>query len=88
MPKEIEEIDLNPKEMEEIDLNPITEVRTKKDGALIIEQTHKNPVKRTTVHTIASIQEKIAKYETVIAVWQAKIDPLQALIDEYEGMEE
>lgn len=69
-----------------VDPNPITEVRKKVNGALVIEQTPQKPVTRTTTHNIAELQAKIAKYEGVIAMWQAKIDPLQAIIEEYNTL--
>ena len=78
MPKEIE-IPIE-------DPNPVTEVRKKSNGTLVIERTHKTPVTQTTTHNITELEARIAKYESVIAVWQAKIDPLQAIIDEYGGM--
>lgn len=69
-----------------IDPNPITEIRKKVDGALVIEQTHEKPVTHTTTHNIAKLEAKIAKYEGVIAEWQSKINPLQAIVDEYNAL--
>ena len=37
----------------------------------------------TTTYNIPEIQAEISKYQVVIAQWQAKIDPLQAIIDKY-----
>jgi hypothetical protein len=70
----------------DIDPNPVNEVRKKIKGALVIERTPKNPVTITQTHNIEQMQAKIAKYKVVIAIWQAKIDPLQALIDEYNAL--
>lgn len=71
----------------EIPVNPITEVKTKTKTALIIEQTPRDPITITQVHTIAELKKAINKYNDVIAIWQAKIDPMQAIIDEYDSME-
>lgn len=69
-----------------IDDNPVTEVRKKVNGSLVIEQTHQKPVTKTTTHVIVELEADIAKYRAVIAIWQAKIDPLQAIVDEYEAI--
>lgn len=71
---------------EPIDDNPITEVRKKVDDTLVIEQTHQKPVTKTTTYVIVELEAEIAKYEAVIAVWQSKIDPLQALVEEYNAL--
>ena len=73
-------------ELEEKDLNPVTEVRKKIDGSLVIERVHEKPVVNTETHNMDDLRDTIAKYQAVIDVWQARIDPLKALIDEYEGM--
>lgn len=71
-----------------IDLNPIREVRRKSESAFIIERTPERPVTLTEIHVIADVRAEIAKYEAVISVWQDKIDPLQAIIDEWETVTE
>lgn len=81
----VEEVITMPEPIEP-DPNPITEVRKKVDGALVIEQTHKNPVTKTTTHNIAELEAKIAKYESVAAIWQEKADPLKALVLEYNSL--
>lgn len=70
------------------DPNPIVEVREIMNGALVIKRTPTNPVTLTETHNIKELQEKITKYQNVIAAWQAKIDPLQAIIDEYNAIYE
>ena len=72
----------------EADPNPITEVRKKVNGALVIEQTLQHPVILTTTHNIAELEAKIAKYESVIAKWQSRLDPLKAIVCEYNALEE
>ena len=37
-------------------------------------------------HDIKKAQEEIAKIDLVIAQWQAKIDPLQAIVDKYNEL--
>jgi hypothetical protein len=64
--------------------NPVTEVRKITPAALVIERTHEKPVTSIKSHDINDLKAKIANYQGVIAVWQAKIDPLQAIIDEYD----
>ncbi len=39
-----------------------------------------------TTYNIEEIQAEIAKYQGVIAQWQAKIDPLQAIVDKYNEL--
>ena len=73
-------------EIKDIDLNPVTEIRKKSGKSLVVERTYKNPVTKTDTYVIADLKAQIAKYQAVIDVWQARIDPLQKLIDEYEGM--
>ena len=73
-------------EIKDEDLNPVTEIRKKTDRSLVVERTHEKPVTKTDTYVIADLKDTIAKYQAVIDVWQARIDPLKALIDEYEGM--
>lgn len=68
------------------DLNPITEIRKKTDTALVIERTPRDPVTLTTTHVIEDLREEIEKLQAVVDIWQARITPLQNLVNEYEGM--
>lgn len=73
-------------EPEEVDMNPVTEVRIRRDGALVIERTRERPVTEVETHNIAAIQADLNRIDGVIAVWQAKRNPLQAILDEYDSM--
>jgi len=75
MPKEIEE--------PEIDTNPEIKTYIAKDNVLTIEKTHGQPVVKTESHKVEELQAKIAKFDRVIAIWEAKKKPYQDLINKY-----
>lgn len=68
-------------------INPVIETRKKGDGTIIVEKTNENPVTITNIYNIDKIQKEINKIDSVIAIWESKKAPLQAIIDEYEGWE-
>lgn len=70
-----------------VDPNPVTEVRTKTETSLVVERTHRDPVTATTTYNIVELEAEIAKLQGVVDLWQDKIDPLQAIIDEYNLLE-
>jgi len=74
-------------EMPPVDPNPVTETRIRQGDTLIIKRMRERPVEEVVVHDIARIQNDINRIDGVIALWQAKREPLQAIIDEYNGME-
>jgi len=71
-----------------IDDNPVTEKRKRIDGALVIERTHEKPVTHVETHVITDLKKQITKYQGVIDVWQARIDALQKIVDEYDDLKE
>jgi len=73
--------------MEEIiDTNPEIKTYKAEEGRLILEKTHITPIVKKETFNIEEIQEEITKYRNVIAQWQAKIDPLEAIIAKYNEL--
>lgn len=70
-------------EIKEPITNTVTEIRRKEEGKLIVEQTPKTPVTKTTTYNITDIQRQIDKINGVIKLWENKKAPLQTIIDEY-----
>lgn len=72
--------------IEPINPNPVTEVRKIMNGALVIERTPRDPVTIAESHDIEQLKAQIAKDQGVVAMWQAKIDILQDIVDEYDAI--
>lgn len=68
------------------DPNPIIVKWTKGNGYLEKETTHAEPKVHRESFSIAQARARIAKRNGVIAIWQAKNAPDQALIDQYEAL--
>ena len=67
-----------------IDPNPEIKTFKKKNGALEIEITHKDPVVKTKSYNIEQVQAKIDKIDGAIQQWEAKKVPYQEIVDKYE----
>lgn len=68
--------------------NPKTKTTIREGSILTVYEVHEQPVIRVVTHSIAEIQAKIAKIDSVIALWEAKKAPFQATLDEYNGLRE
>ena len=65
------------------DTNPEIKTYSYDDVSLIVEKTHAEPTVRKEVHNIEEIQEKIAKINSVISLWESKKVSYQELLDKY-----
>lgn len=66
-----------------IDDNPEIKTFSAKDNILTIEKTHSKPTIQLETYSVAELQKKIAKINSVISLWEAKKKPYQDLIDLY-----
>ena len=74
------------KEIEVVDSNPAIITETKEGDNFVKSTTYKEPKITKVTYNIAELQAKIDKYDGVIAQWEAKKKPLQAIIDKYNQL--
>ena len=81
------EIIKTPKEYKGLaDLNPAIITETKEGDNFVKSTTYKEPKITKVSYNIAELQAKIDKYNNVIAQWEAKKKPLQAIIDKFNQL--
>lgn len=73
-------------EIPEIKPNPEIKSYKKIEGSLVVEKTHDKPVVHSETHNIEQVQARIDKINEVIALWENKKTPFQAIIDKYEEL--
>ena len=71
---------------EVVDSNPAIITETKEGDNFVKSTTYKEPKITKVSYNIAELQAKIDKYDGVIAQWEAKKKPLQAIIDKYNQL--
>lgn len=69
-----------------IDDNPAVITKIKSNGRLEVTTTYTKPEKKVKIYDIAELKKKIKKLENAKQQWVDKIQPIQAIIDEYEEM--
>jgi len=69
-----------------VDSNPAIITETKEGDTFVKSTTYKEPKITKVSYNIAELQAKIDKYDGVIAQWEAKKKPLQAIIDKYNQL--
>ena len=71
---------------EVVDSNPAIITETKEGDNFVKSTTYKEPKTTKVSYNIAELQAKIDKYDGVIAQWEAKKAPLQAIIDKFNQL--
>ena len=69
-----------------VDSNPAIITETKEGDNFVKSTTYKEPKITKVSYNIAELQAKIDKYDGVMAQWEAKKKPLQAIIDKYNQL--
>ena len=69
-----------------VDSNPAIITESKEGDNFVKSTTYKEPKITKVSYNIAELQAKIDKYDGVIAQWEAKKKPLQAIIDKYNQL--
>ena len=73
---------------EVVDSNPAIITESKEGDNFVKSTTYAEPKITKVSYNIAELQAKIDKYDGVIAQWEAKKAPLQAIIDKYNTLSE
>ena len=69
-----------------VDSNPAIITETKEGDNFVKSTTYKEPKITKVSYNIAELQAKIDKYDGVIAQWEAKKAPLQAIINKFNAL--
>ena len=69
-----------------VDSNPAIITESKEGDNFVKSTTYKEPKITKVSYNIAELQAKIDKYDGVIAQWEAKKTPLQAIINKFNAL--
>ena len=69
-----------------VDSNPAIITESKEGDNFVKSTTYKEPKITKVSYNIAELQAKIDKYDGVIAQWEAKKAPLQAIINKFNSL--